>query len=171
MSAAAVVDRDAVWEALATVPDPEIPTLSIVDLGIVREVAYTPQKGWLVTITPTYSGCPAMEVIEHDIGARLRAGGFMPYRIETSIAPAWTTAWMTEAGRAALASAGIAPPRDGARAQSVDISALSKQPDPVTCPRCGSRHTRVLAAFGSTACKALYRCDDCLEPFDHFKEH
>jgi ring-1,2-phenylacetyl-CoA epoxidase subunit PaaD len=162
-----------VWSWLDQVPDPEIPVISVVDLGIVRAVDVT-TDGCVVTITPTYSGCPAMEVIAEDIERALRARGVERLRIATRLAPAWTTDWMSDAGKAALTSYGIAPPVQ----QVIDISALAHgvkrhaiaQPV-VACPHCGSTHTRLTSQFGSTPCKAMYQCLDCREPFDYFKCH
>jgi ring-1,2-phenylacetyl-CoA epoxidase subunit PaaD len=157
-----------IWSILETVPDPEIPVLSVVDLGIVREVL--DEDGcWTITITPTYSGCPAMKVIEAAIGAALSEAGLTPYRVATRLAPAWTTDWMSAAGRAKLHDFGIAPPAHNV----VDVSGLSRRTSAaqVACPRCASSRTQVISQFGSTACKALYRCNDCLEPFDYFKCH
>jgi len=136
---------------LATVMDPEIPVVSVVDLGIVRHV--TADR---VRITPTYSGCPATEVIERTIREALDAAGFGSVAIETELAPPWTTDWITDQGRAALKSYGIAPPE------------LAKA---ATCPQCGSTDTEEVSRFGSTPCKAQWRCKACLEPFDRFKCH
>jgi ring-1,2-phenylacetyl-CoA epoxidase subunit PaaD len=168
------VTADQVFSWLGEVPDPEIPVISVVDLGIVRAVDITDDGECVVTITPTYSGCPAMEVIAQDIERALRARGMARPRIVTRLSPAWTTDWMSGAGKAALTSYGIAPPVQ----QVIDISALSRgvkrhaiaQPV-VACPRCGSTHTRLTSQFGSTPCKALYLCLDCREPFDYFKCH
>jgi ring-1,2-phenylacetyl-CoA epoxidase subunit PaaD len=164
----------AVWRTLGRVPDPEIPVLSIVDLGIVRGVEW--EGGELVvTVTPTYSGCPATELIMADIGRALAAAGFARHRLEIRLAPAWTTDWITGEARERLARYGIAPPgaSTAPAARSVDASALfrrGRQPS-VPCPRCGSMQTRELSRFGSTPCKAQYRCEACLEPFDYFKPH
>ena len=136
---------------LAGVPDPEIPVVSVIDLGIVREV--TPDQ---VTITPTYSGCPATSVIELSILQALAAGGFEDVKVVTALAPAWTTDWISEEGRRKLEAYGIAPPSTSETA---------------TCPQCGSTATEEISRFGSTPCKALWRCSDCLEPFDRFKCH
>ena len=136
---------------LETVMDPEIPVVSVVDLGIVREVSAE-----RVAITPTYSGCPATEVIERTIREALNAAGFGDVRIETELTPPWTTDWISDKGRAALNAYGIAPP-DLAKA--------------VTCPQCGSTDTEEVSRFGSTPCKAQWRCKACLEPFDRFKCH
>lgn len=166
--------RDAeVWRALARVPDPEIPALSVVDLGIVRRVDWRDGE-LVVTLTPTYSGCPATEMIVADVGRALSAAGFASHRLEISLSPAWTTDWISTEGRARLAAFGIAPPgpRAAAAAQPIDASALrTRRQTEVRCPRCGSARTRELSRFGSTPCKAQYACRDCLEPFDYFKPH
>ncbi|HMC92818.1 MAG TPA: 1,2-phenylacetyl-CoA epoxidase subunit PaaD [Allosphingosinicella sp.] len=138
---------------LASVPDPEIPVISVVDLGIVRTVE--PDR---VVITPTYTGCPATQVIERDIRDALDAAGYRHVRIETALSPAWTTDWITPEGRAKLHAYGIAPPMPaGQRAPA--------------CPQCGSAQTEEISRFGSTPCKSLWRCRDCAEPFDLFKCH
>jgi len=167
------IDTAQVWAWLGEVPDPEIPVISVVDLGIVREVALEGDEV-VVTITPTYSGCPAMQVIAEDVENALRARGIERVRIASRLSPAWTTDWMSEAGKAALKGYGIAPPVQ----QVIDISGLKhgvkrhaiQEPD-VACPNCGSSHTRLASQFGSTPCKALYQCLDCKEPFDYFKCH
>jgi ring-1,2-phenylacetyl-CoA epoxidase subunit PaaD len=165
---------DAIRRVLATIPDPEIPVISIVDLGIVRGVEWDGDEP-LITVTPTYSGCPATEVIMADIGRALTGAGFAKHRIEIRLAPAWTTDWITAEARVRLAEFGIAPPGAGsvATARVIDTSALHRRVvrAPVRCPRCGSEHTHELSRFGSTPCKAQHRCDDCLEPFDYFKPH
>lgn len=165
---------------LDTVPDPEIPVVSIGDLGILRNVAVADDDTLEVVITPTYSGCPAMSQIAEDIGHALDAAGLVPWRIRTALAPAWTTDWITDAGRARLREYGIAPP---GRCGNVDGETGAHQPlrfvpraappaaDAVTCPHCGGTHTEELSRFASTACKALYRCLDCREPFDYFKPY
>jgi ring-1,2-phenylacetyl-CoA epoxidase subunit PaaD len=164
--------RAAIWRALAGVVDPEIPAVSIVELGIVRDVALS-SDAWVVTVTPTYSGCPATRIIEADIRTAVAAAIGEDVRIVTALAPAWTTDWIAPEGRLKLREAGIAPPHAVALAGST-------QPQPVTfrrpreavrCPNCGSLRTTELARFGSTACKAQYRCTECLEPFDFFKPH
>jgi ring-1,2-phenylacetyl-CoA epoxidase subunit PaaD len=170
---ATVIDTAQVWAWLGELPDPEIPVISVVDLGIVRDVAFEGDE-CVVTITPTYSGCPAMQVIAEDVENALRARGLRHVRIATRLSPAWTTDWMSEAGKAALKGYGIAPPVQ----QVIDISGLKhgvkrhaiQEPD-VACPHCGSSHTRLTSQFGSTPCKALYQCLDCREPFDYFKCH
>ena len=172
---AAQLSAEQIWAWLAEVPDPEIPVISVVDLGIVREVAIDGDSDeCVVTITPTYSGCPAMQVIATDVRAALQARGVEHVRIATRLSPAWTTDWMSASGKAALRGYGIAPPVQ----QVVDISALAKgvkrhaiRPPEVACPHCGSARTRLTSQFGSTPCKALYQCLDCREPFDYFKCH
>ncbi|MBE1524710.1 1,2-phenylacetyl-CoA epoxidase subunit PaaD [Nesterenkonia lutea] len=154
-----------VWEVAASVNDPEIPVLSIADLGILREARVEADGTAVVVITPTYSGCPAMDTINADVTAALRHAGHEQVRIETVLHPAWTTDWMTEEGKAKLREYGIAPPTGLAAVGPVRVG-LS-----VKCPRCDSPNTREMTRFGSTACKALYQCRDCLEPFDHFKVH
>jgi ring-1,2-phenylacetyl-CoA epoxidase subunit PaaD len=153
-----------VWRVLGEVQDPEIPVLSIVDLGIARDVRVRDGEVEVV-ITPTYSGCPAMDAIARDIAGALAAQGFGNARVTTQLAPAWTTDWLNDSARAKLAAYGVAPPE---RASS-DKRALLGGELALACPRCGSQHTERISEFGSTACKALYRCLDCLEPFDYFK--
>ncbi len=152
-----------VRSVLEDVRDPEIPILTIADLGILRDVAI--ENGEIViVITPTYSGCPAMNTIEQDIRAALDAAGMAPARIETRLAPAWTTDWLSAAGRRKLLEVGIAPPAQ----RSTNKRLLGAAPA-IACPQCGSQATERVSEFGSTACKALYRCRECLEPFDYFK--
>lgn len=164
-----------IWQWLHEVGDPEIPVISVVDLGIVRDVAMTDDGECVVTITPTYSGCPAMLVIADAIGETLQKNGVQRYRIETRLWPAWTTDWMSEDGKRKLRDYGIAPPVGRAvQHQVIDISALSRRrsAEPmIECPRCGSFNTRLSSEFGSTSCKALHVCNDCHEPFDYFKCH
>lgn len=165
------VSLEQVWSWLGEVADPEIPVISVVDLGIVRDVAFD-GDACVVTITPTYSGCPAMQVIADAVKEALQAHGLMDVRIVSRLAPAWTTDWMSEAGKAALKGYGIAPPVQ----QAIDISGLHagirRRAAPiVACPHCGSPHTQLTSEFGSTPCKALYQCLDCREPFDYFKCH
>ena len=167
---------DRVWEVLDAVPDPEIPVVSIRELGILRDVRRTADDILEIVITPTYSGCPAMYQIAEDIGAALNEAGFTNHRIETVLAPAWTTDWMTDTARDKLRQYGIAPPMGicGSNehvAQERPIRFVPRVVDKPACPRCGSSHTERLAQFGSTACKALYRCMDCREPFDYFKPY
>ncbi len=166
MSPAALGSRDqAAWAALKAVPDPEVPVLSVIDLGIVREVR-SDANGTTVVLTPTYSGCPATEVIADSVRAALAAAGLGPVTVTHRLAPAWTTDWISEAGRRKLAAYGIAPP---GRCGDEPEAAIRIRPRNVACPRCGSAQTERLSAFGSTACKALHRCLDCREPFEHFK--
>ena len=159
-----------VWAALADLADPEIPVISLRDLGILREVR-AGADGLEVVITPTYSGCPAMGQIEDDLRSTLKNRGISA-RIVTRLAPAWTTDWMTDAGKEKLHAYGIAPPHRTPDAASV-VRFIAKPATPVAvpCPRCGSANTAETAHFGSTACKALYKCLDCQEPFDYFKPY
>lgn len=165
------VTTELVWSWLGEVADPEIPVISVVDLGIVRDVTFD-GDACVVTITPTYSGCPAMQVIADAVKEALQAHGVEEVRIVSRLAPAWTTDWMSEAGKAALKGYGIAPPVQ----QAIDISGLHagirrRAAPQVACPHCGSPHTQLTSEFGSTPCKALYKCLDCREPFDYFKCH
>lgn len=164
----ASVSIEQVYAWLQEVPDPEIPVLSVVDLGVVRDVAFE-GDACVVVITPTYSGCPAMREITEDIRQVLARHGIGEVRVETRLSPAWTTDWMSEKGRAALKDYGIAAPAQ----QAIDISGISRRHagPAIECPRCGSRDTRLVSNFGSTSCKALYRCVSCREPFDYFKTH
>ena len=162
-----------VWTWLGDVADPEIPVISVVDLGIVRDVAFD-GDACVVTITPTYSGCPAMQVIAESVQEALHGHGIANVRLVNQLSPAWTTDWMSEAGKAALKGYGIAPPAQ----QVIDISGLhagvKRRAEPllvIACPNCGSTHTQLTSQFGSTPCKALYKCLDCREPFDYFKCH
>lgn len=165
------VTLDQVWGWLGEVADPEIPVISVVDLGIVRDVAFESDT-CVVTITPTYSGCPAMQVISDSVKEALLSHGLEDVLIVSRLSPAWTTDWMSEAGKAALKGYGIAPPVQ----QAIDISGLHagirrRAAPAVSCPNCGSPHTQLTSEFGSTPCKALYKCLDCREPFDYFKCH
>jgi len=165
-----------VWTVLETVPDPEIPVVSIRELGILRDVRRAADKPELieVVITPTYSGCPAMGQISEDIGLALSAAGIPQARITTVLSPAWTTDWITPEAREKLRIYGIAPPQGDRPAGVQAIRFMTRNRPPVDqppCPHCGSVHTERLAQFGSTACKALYRCLDCREPFDYFKPY
>lgn len=155
--------RARAWDAAAAVVDPEVPVLTIADLGVLRDVRVTPSGAVEAVITPTYSGCPAMTVIALEVELALAQAGFSDVRVKTVLAPAWTTDWMSEAGRAKLLDYGIAPP-----AKTSGRRALFGA-ETVDCPRCGSQATEEIAAFGSTACKALRRCLTCREPFDAFK--
>ena len=156
------------WAVLADVLDPEVPALSVRDLGIVRDVVEHGEALEIV-LTPTYSGCPATEAIERSVLDALDAAGLGPAHVRLQRAPAWTTDWITEDGRRKLREYGIAPPAHMAPGAAVPIRLVPRRIAPVCCPRCGSSHTERLSAFGSTACKALFRCLDCREPFEHFK--
>ncbi|MDO8420260.1 MAG: 1,2-phenylacetyl-CoA epoxidase subunit PaaD [Rubrivivax sp.] len=160
----------AAWAALDGVPDPEVPALSVRDLGIVRDVRERDDGGIEVVLTPTYSGCPATEVIADSVRLALEAAGLGPVTLTHRLAPAWTTDWISDAGRSKLLAYGIAPP-SGTAAQAVPATTgtIRIRPRNVVCPRCGSEQTERLSAFGSTACKALHRCLACREPFEHFK--
>lgn len=156
--------RQRAWEAAASVADPEIPVLTIDDLGVLREVELVGDRVD-VAITPTYSGCPAMNMIALEIELALERAGFREARVRTVLSPAWTTDWMSEQGRQKLKEYGIAPPQAGSRRRAL----FGEQE--VACPQCGSVNTEVLSEFGSTSCKALWRCKACREPFDYFKCH
>jgi len=165
-------DTDRVWDWLAEVPDPEIPVISVTDLGIVREVRWEGDT-LVVAVTPTYSGCPATAVINMEIEKHLHAKGIEKVRLERRLSPPWTTDWLTEEAKEKLRAFGIAPPVEGTgedsrlaarAARLAGTSALV-----VPCPRCGSEDTERVSQFGSTPCKAAYRCRSCLEPFDYFK--
>jgi ring-1,2-phenylacetyl-CoA epoxidase subunit PaaD len=151
------------WQVLAQVPDPEIPVISVTELGIVRDIKAV-DESLTVVVTPTYSGCPATEAIETAIRDALREAGASEVRIETRLAPPWTTDWLDPAAAAKLRAHGIAPPGAAAAAQTIRM-----MPRAPACPRCGSSDTERLSEFGATACKALYRCGACREPFEYFK--
>ena len=158
---------DAAWRVLRALPDPEVPAISLVDLGIVRGVQVQDDGGVQVVLTPTYSGCPATEAIERSVREALADAGLGPVGIVLQRAPAWTTDWISDEGRAKLRDCGIAPP---GRCGEVNEQPIRFHQAPaVDCPRCGSSRTQRLSAFGSTACKSLYRCLACAEPFEHFK--
>ena len=158
-----MVTEKQVWGYLEEVFDPEVPVLTVVDLGVVRNVEVNDDV-CKVTITPTYSGCPAMKRIEDDIIEKLAEKGVKNTEVDLVLAPAWTTDWLTENGRQKLKEYGIAPPED-----EVDKSVLFADPTVVPCPKCGSKDTKLISQFGSTACKAHYQCNACLEPYDYFK--
>ncbi|MBT9489179.1 MAG: phenylacetate-CoA oxygenase subunit PaaJ [Rubrivivax sp.] len=171
MCGAEVTDREtAAWRVLQDVLDPEVPALSLVDLGIVRAVRLR-ETGVEVVLTPTYSGCPATEVISQSVVDALVAAGLGPVQITMQRAPAWTTDWISDDGRRKLREYGIAPPGpvDAAAGAPIRIVRKAAASLPIACPRCNSLNTERLSAFGSTACKALYRCIACREPFEHFK--
>jgi ring-1,2-phenylacetyl-CoA epoxidase subunit PaaD len=161
-------------EVAARVLDPELPVLSLADLGVLRDVEVRDDGGVptvVVTITPTYSGCPAMATMRADLKVRLRAAGFEHVEVRTRLQPAWSTDWISEDGRRRLREAGISPPGAAPRSASRPVPlTLTSAPSEVTCPRCGSGDTKETSRFGSTACKAQYRCLACAEPFDHVKE-
>lgn len=161
-----MASKQDILEYLEEVHDPEIPVLSIQDLGILRNVEINGDET-LITITPTYTGCPAMNVIESDIKSKLKEKGVENFKIKTALSPAWTTDWLTETGRKKLKEFGIAPPEKG----SPDKGLLMNEQEHVTCPHCGSKNTEMKSFFGSTPCKSLYICHDCKEPFDYFKCH
>ena len=165
---------EAVAQAVAHLADPEIPVISLSELGILRDVRAGADGVPDVVITPTYSGCPAMGQIEDDIVAALREAG-LPGRVVTQLSPAWTTDWMNETAKEKLRAYGIAPPQCGSAPAkttgALQFSRHAARPVDVPCPQCGSHNTTQTAPFGSTACKALYRCLDCLEPFDYFKPY
>ena len=151
-----------VWRWLDEISDPEIPVLSIVDLGIVRDVQWHAPSELTITITPTYSGCPAVEVIASEIRRSMKEHGIERLRLETRLSPPWTTDWMSEEARERLRAYGVAPPP-----RPIQIN----QSTVIECPHCGSDRVQVVSRFGSTLCKALYKCLSCLEPFDVFKRH
>ncbi|MEO8719621.1 MAG: 1,2-phenylacetyl-CoA epoxidase subunit PaaD [Ginsengibacter sp.] len=153
-----------IWEILSSVNDPEIPVLSVIDLGIVRGIKIE-DEGIEILITPTYSGCPAMDVIGMNIRKALKENGFQKITITHQISPAWTTDWLSEEAKEKLQSYGIAPPVS----KTFDKDYLQKLPVP--CPLCHSMNTNLISQFGSTSCKAIYQCNDCREPFDYFKCH
>lgn len=157
---------ETVWAWLDNVKDPEVPVLSVRDLGIIRGVEITENGVATITITPTYSGCPAMDVIGMNIRMALAGRGFKEVKIEMQLSPAWTTDWMSEEGKRKLKEYGIAPP--GRMAGTLGLFEEEKS---VACPRCDSEDTRLVSNHGSTACKALYQCNTCQEPFEHFKCH
>lgn len=153
-----------IYDLIASIPDPEIPVITIEDLGILREVKIEDDKV-KVFITPTYSGCPAMKAIENDIADILRKNEINSFEVKTVFAPVWTTDWISDEAKEKLRKYGISPPEKSSSDKNI---LLNKH---VRCPQCNSENTVLISQFGSTACKALYKCQDCLEPFDHFKCH
>jgi len=153
-----------IWDILNEIPDPEIPVISLVELGVVRGVEWVDNQ-LQITITPTYSGCPAMRMMEMDIDQSLRKEGILDFKINMQYHPAWTTDWITPKGRLALEKYGIASPLSA----EADKEALLGNKKLVKCPQCGSSNTKLISQFGSTACKAFFQCEECLEPFDYFK--
>ncbi|MBD5635035.1 MAG: phenylacetate-CoA oxygenase subunit PaaJ [Candidatus Eremiobacteraeota bacterium] len=168
MVSAAIASVADVWRWLGDVPDPEIPAISVVDLGIVRDVAWS-GDALHVTITPTYSGCPATRTIERDIVRALRENGVARVELDVKLAPAWTTDWLTREVKEKLRAYGIAPPEESAGDAPATILRVAETK--TACPRCGARDVTLTSAFGSTPCKALYRCNACREPVDQFKCH
>jgi len=168
------IQEKEIWKILETIMDPEVPVLSIVDLGIVRKVEIydvvqkPPSGGMGVIITPTYTGCPAMDMINMNIRMALLENGYKDFEIKNVLSPAWTTDWMSEAGKQKLKAYGIAPPNPK---QIVCTTDAFQEDEAIQCPRCNSYNTQLISRFGSTACKALYKCNDCYEPFDYFKCH
>ena len=153
----------------AAVPDPELPMVTLADLGILRDVTAEGDR-LVVTITPTYSGCPALSEIARDLRRRLAASGYAEITVRTALAPAWSSDWITAEGHRKLSAAGIAPPHAApARSGPVPLTLTARRHEPVACPRCGSELTTQTAAFGATACKALFRCESCREPFEYVK--
>jgi len=155
--------REGIYALLENVKDPEVPVISVRELGVLRDVAVV-DGNVFVTITPTYTGCPAMDVMREDIEKELQNAGITRFKVTQVLAPAWTTDWITEEGKAKLLAYGIAPPQ-----KTADIRALKGEAPIVPCPQCGSKDTAMISLFGSTACKALWKCNACLEPFDQFK--
>ncbi len=168
MTGTDAIEIEKIWHLLESVSDPELPVLSVVDLGIIRSVSATDDDEVEIAITPTYSGCPAITRIEWDIRIKLAENGYNKVKIVSKLSPAWTTGWMTESGKQKLKAYGIAPPNALQQVCSTDLFAADEA---VQCPRCNSYRTHLISRFGSTACKAFYRCNDCLEPFDYFKCH
>jgi len=163
-------DLAAARAVAGAVPDPELPMVTVADLGILRDVAEDGGR-LVVTITPTYSGCPALREIARDLERRLAAAGFAEVAVRTALAPPWSSDWITAEGRRKLREAGIAPPHPApARHGPVPLTLTAPRREPVTCPQCGSEHTTRTAVFSGTACKALYRCESCREPFEYVKE-
>lgn len=158
------INTDRIWEVLSKVEDPEIPVISVVDLGIVRDVRIG-EEVIEVDITPTYSGCPATQVIEESIILALQQAGIEPFKVNTVLSPPWSTSMLSKEGRDKLRAYGIAPPAD----ESTDKMALMGEERQLKCPNCGSVDTQMVSQFGSTPCKAHFKCNDCLEPFDYFK--
>lgn len=154
-----------IFQLLSEIPDPEIPVISITDLGVIRAIDIANSENITVNITPTYSGCPAMKQIEDDVKKKLLEHGFKNITVNTVFSPPWTTDWIPEEAKERLRKYGIAPPEESTQ----DKSWLTGKKSSITCPRCGSKNTKLISQFGSTACKALHQCNECLEPFDYFK--
>ncbi len=160
-----VLSKEDIYTLLSEIPDPEIPVISITDLGVIRDINITDPTSIDLKITPTYSGCPAMKQIEDDVRKKLKEHGFTNIKVNTIFSPPWTTDWITPEAKERLKAYGIAPPEH----TTEDKSWLTGKEKTITCPRCKSQNTKLISQFGSTACKALYQCQDCLEPFDYFK--
>lgn len=154
-----------IFDLLSEIPDPEIPVISIIDLGVIRDIHIVDDISIELKITPTYSGCPAMKQIEDDVRKKLTEHGFTNIKVNTVFSPPWTTDWITPDAKKRLNAYGIAPPEH----TTEDKTWLTGKEKAINCPRCNSTHTKLISQFGSTACKALYQCQDCLEPFDYFK--
>ena len=163
MNSAPALTREHIFSLLENVKDPEVPVISVRELGVLRDVEMSDGKV-LVTITPTYTGCPAMDTMREDIVKELHNAGIRDVEVKQILSPAWTTDWISDAGKRKLKEYGIAPPE-----KTADIRALKGELPVVECPQCGSKDTVMVSAFGSTACKALWKCNSCLEPFDQFK--
>ena len=157
--------KEEIFSILSEIPDPEIPVITIVELGVVRDAVELPDNSIEITITPTYSGCPAMKQMEDDVVSKLKEHGFKEVKIRMVYSPAWTTDWLTTEAKLKLQQYGIAPPEESTN----DKSFITGKHKAVTCPRCKSKNSVLISQFGSTACKALYKCNDCLETFDYFK--
>ena len=167
MVSTATIEEEKIWSVLKTVTDPEVPVLTVIDLGIVRDVKIN--NGAIeIIITPTYTACPAMDMITMNIKLAMAEQGYKKVKVISVLSPAWTTDWMNEEGKIKLKEYGIAPPN---AQQQVCNTELFQKEEAVQCPHCNSHHTHRISEFGSTACKALYQCDDCKEPFDYFKCH
>ena len=159
-----MITKHRILELLDYVKDPEIPAINVLELGVVRQVEVEPDGKAIITITPTYTGCPAMDVMAADIKKELLDAGVPEVEVKLTLSPAWSTDQITDEGKRKLKEYGIAPPE-----KTADIRALKGAAPVVECPQCGSKDTVMLSAFGSTACKALWKCNSCLEPFDQFK--
>lgn len=162
MTTATLTEKQ-IWDWLNEIPDPEIPVISVVELGVVRQVKIDSAEKVTVEITPTYSGCPALKAMEQEIYHKLREKGIKEVVVKTVLSPAWTTDWLSEETKMKLKNYGIAPPPKSTEIDAFEIN------QSVPCPFCGSNQTRLQSHFGSTACKALYYCDGCMQPFEHFK--
>lgn len=157
--------NDTCWDILSQISDPEIPVLSITDLGMIRGVEINNQDEIIIKLTPTYSGCPATDLLKAEILSAFEQQGLSPAQVVIDLSQAWTTDWMTDTGKRKLKAYGIAPPQGDAHQCGTHVALQ----DGIECPHCHSRHTRLVSEFGSTACKALYKCQSCFEPFDYFK--